>query len=371
MRIVFYDVTVTNSIGGVQTAIWELAHELATRDVEIHVYGGHGTIRPPKLHHSVQVFTFPFIYRDKVPDLGNRFQRIIERLSMTLYARRPLAEGNYDLVVLTKPFDFFVPYFTKTGPNTLYAFLSEGTSFFRGDKYLSKHIHYWFSCSHFNGWQIMSRYKRYPKVIYNGVDTDVFRPFDPDMDLMHSLKIKREDIVLIFAGRLVGWKGVKNIIKALNHKEIRNLPVVLLIIGNGPEKERLEAQAVKSGLMDNIRFLDFVPNSELPRYYSIADIGIYPSIADEAFGISIAEAMACGKPVIASYIGGIPEVVGTEGSCGFLTAPLQHEEIAEKIIFLAKHPEIKLAMGERARQRITGNFTWKKSADRFLSEITT
>lgn len=123
--------------------------------------------------------------------------------------------------------------------------------------------------------------------------------------------------------------------------------------------------------MDNIRFLDFVPNNELPRYYSIADIGIYPSIGDEAFGISIAEAMACGKPVIASYIGGIPEVVGTEGSCGFLTVPLQHEEIAEKIIFLAKHPEIKLAMGKRARQRITGNFTWKKSADRFLSEITT
>ena len=371
MKIAFYDVTVTNSVGGVQTAVWELAHELATRDVEIHVYGGHGNIRPAKLHRSVQVLTFPFIHRDNVPDLGNRFQRIIERLSMTLYARRRLAEGNYDLVVLTKPFDFFVPYLTKTDSKTLYAFLSEGTSFFKGDRYLSRRITFWFSCSHFNGWQINSRYKKYPKVIYNGVDTDLFRPFDPDMDLMHSLKIKKEDTVLIFAGRLVGWKGVKYIIEALTHREIRNLPVVLLIIGKGPEKERLETQAVKAGLVNNIRFLDFVPNSELPRYYSIADIGIYPSIGDEAFGISIAEAMACGKPVIASYIGGIPEVVGTEGSCGFLTAPLQHGEIAEKIIFLSKHPEITRAMGEKARQRVIENFTWKKSADRFLAEITT
>ncbi len=369
MKIAFYDVTVANSVGGIQTTVWELADELAARGMEIHIYSGHGNIRPAKLSSSIKVFTFPFVHRDKVPDLGSRFQRIIERLSMTLSARKLLAKEDYDIIFLTKPFDFFVPLLSKTGPSTQYALLSGGTDFFIGDKYLARRIKFWFSCSNFNGWQIMSRYKKYPKVIFNGVDTDIFRPLPPDMELMNSFNIKKGSIVLIFAGRLVGWKGVKYIIESLKHPQVQDLPVILLIVGNGPEKEKLKSQAVNSGLNDRIRFIDFVSHAELPRYYSIADAGIYPSIGDEAFGISIAEAMACGKPVIASCIGGIPEVVGTENTCGFLITPTKSEEIAAKISFLAENMEARLAMGERARQRIIENFTWKKSADRLLREI--
>ncbi len=225
MKIAFYDVTVTNSFGGVQTVIWELANEFVLMGVDVHIYGGHGDIRPKNLHDFIQVFTFPFIHRDKVPDLGSRFQRIIERLSMTFHASHRLRGGNYDIVILTKPFDFFVPFLAGDNKKTKYAFISEGTDFFPGDRYLSRRIDYWFSCSNFNAWQIASHYKRYPKVIYNGVDTNKFHPMQKDVDLARSLGIKEKEFVFIFAGRLVGWKGVRYIIEAMEYPRVRKLLV--------------------------------------------------------------------------------------------------------------------------------------------------
>jgi glycosyltransferase involved in cell wall biosynthesis len=186
---------------------------------------------------------------------------------------------------------------------------------------------------------------------------------------MESLGINKNETVFIFAGRLVGWKGVKYIIDAIKCPVVHDLPVKLLIVGNGPEKNKLESKSEALGLTDRVIFLDFILHDDLPRYYSLADAAIYPSIGDEAFGISIAEAMACGMPVIASYIGGIPEVVGTDGSCGFLVSPAKPDELAAKIALLTKTAEMRLSMGRSARLRVTNTFTWEKSADYFLNEI--
>jgi glycosyltransferase involved in cell wall biosynthesis len=190
-----------------------------------------------------------------------------------------------------------------------------------------------------------------------------------DTPLMESLGINSDDRVFIFAGRLVGWKGVKYIVDAMKSPLVRDLPAKLLIVGDGPEKDKLVSQSSSAGLSERIIFSDFIPHDELARYYSVADAAIYPSIGDEAFGISIAEAMACGKPVIAAYIGGIPEVVGTDGRCGFLVSPTKSDEIAEKITLLTEQTEMRLRMAENARQRILNTFTWEKSADRLLTEL--
>ena len=75
------------------------------------------------------------------------------------------------------------------------------------------------------------------------------------------------------------------------------------------------------GVAEQVIFHQPVEHAMLPEFYAACDAGVFPSIGDEAFGITIAEAMACGKPVIASYIGGIPEVVGNEQSAGLLVTP--------------------------------------------------
>jgi glycosyltransferase involved in cell wall biosynthesis len=81
--------------------------------------------------------------------------------------------------------------------------------------------------------------------------------------------------------------------------------------------------------------------------------------------------MACGKAVIASCIGDIPEVVGTEKQCGCLVVQGDAIELAGHIILLAIDPRLQKTIGEHVRQRIIDNFTWKKSVDRILSALGT
>lgn len=368
MKLAFYELTAASSVGGVQTAVWELSNELASRGIEVHVISGDGPIRPGRLHPGVKVTTFPFIRRDRVPDLGSRFQKIVERLSLTIRARKALRDGSFDVVFLTKPFDFFAPLLAGKG-RSRYALISQGTDFFPMDRRLARRIDHWLSCSHFNAWQVMSHYKLPVKVIYNGVDTSAFRPMPPDEALRKAIGIKEGETVFIFAGRLVGWKGMEYAVRAMSEPAVRGLNARLVIVGDGPERARLKELAERTGAAARVSFVDFVGHKDLPRYYSVAHAAVFPSVGDEAFGISIAEAMACGKPVIGSYIGGIPEVIGNDGSSGFLVAARDSVEIAGRMALLASDPALAESMGQAARQRVEENYTWKRSADRLLKAI--
>jgi glycosyltransferase involved in cell wall biosynthesis len=195
MRLAFYDVTVSISIGGIQTAVWELAPETAVRGHRVHVYGGRGTVRPADLQPSIEVFTFPYLSRNRVPDLGSRFQRIVGRLSMTPFTRGPLRAGAYELIFLTKPFDFFVPFLLGETSKTHYAFMGGGTDCFAGDRLLASRIDIWLACSHFNAEQVQTRYKRYPKVVYNKMDVDRFKPMPQDLALKQRLGVHDGEVV--------------------------------------------------------------------------------------------------------------------------------------------------------------------------------
>ena len=123
------------------------------------------------------------------------------------------------------------------------------------------------------------------------------------------------------------------------------------------------------GVADRIVFHPAVPHQSLPGIYATADIGIFPSAADEAFGITIAEAMSCGKPVIASHIGGIPEVVGNEGNCGILVPPGSAVALARAIRKLVDSPQTRRQLGDASRIRIELLFTWEKAAQRLLGAL--
>ena len=369
-KIAFIEVTSTVSYGGVQTAVWQLAIALHDMGHEITVIGGEGQIRADLGGRNITVHTFPFRSREKVIDLGTRFRKLAERLSFARNARKHVAEAGYDWVILAKPFDFFWPWILPSNRKPKFAFLSEGTDFFLGDRFLGKKIDAWLACSHFNGWQIKSRYKRYPAVIFNGVDTTRFVPMAPDQDLRSSLGVAPDETLFAFAGRLVGWKGLSVAIDALSQPMLDKMPVKLLIIGNGPQRRELEQMVRQKNLSQRVIFHGPVPHHELPRYYSAADVGVFPSTADEAFGITIAEAMGCGRPVIGSYIGGIPEVVGNEGNCGLLFSPGNAVELAQSMHVLASSPELREAMGKAARDRVASLYTWELSAKRMLMEMT-
>jgi glycosyltransferase involved in cell wall biosynthesis len=369
MRIGFVDVTATVSYGGVQTAVWQLARALAARGHEVAVYGGDGTLRPLGENARVAVRTFPFVARERVLDLGTRFTRIVERWSFARHARREVARADHDWLIVTKPFDFIWPRLLPRASRTRVCFMSGGTDFFAGDRRLAPRIDAMTACSHFNAWQIAARYKRHPAVIYNGVDTARFNPAARSDAVRRSLSPDPDAVLLAFAGRLVGWKGLGVAIDAIAHPALAALPLRLALVGDGPERTKLDERVRRRDAQARVVFHPPVAHDEVPAIYASADIALFPSIGDEAFGIAIAEAMSCGCAVIASHVGGIPEVVGNEGHAGRLVAPGRVDDWVAAIATLVRDASARQALGAAARARIESNFTWDHAAARLLREL--
>lgn len=366
-KIAFIDVTTTTSYGGIQTAVWSLAQVITSKGHDVTVVGG-SSEEHREYPDGVRRLTFPYIARNRFPNFGNRFRKLAERLSFAYYARPSIQQEQFDWIILTKPFDFFWPRIIGKSSHTRFAFMSGGTDFVALDRYFAPNIHAWLACSHFNAWQIQARYRRFPTVMFNGVDTDVFKPANGSVIREH-LGLKKEDIVFAYAGRMVGWKGLTYAIEALAHPTLAGIAAKLLLIGNGPDVAALQTRARQLGVVERIVFHPAVPHRSLPDFYAASDIGIFPSIGDEAFGITIAEAMSCGKGVIASHIGGIPEVVGNEESCGIVVPPADVAALAQAMAKLAIYPEVRERMGQASRTRVELLFTWTAATDRLLGEL--
>jgi glycosyltransferase involved in cell wall biosynthesis len=367
MDIAFIDVTSTLNYGGIQTAIWQLAIALTDLGHRVTIYGGDGPIRADVGGRDIAVRTFPFTPRQRFPNFGTRFRKFAERWSFARHAKKSVVAARHDWVILTKPFDFFWPRLMPAGNRTRFAFMSGGTDFFFGDRRLTRGIAAWVACSHFNAWQNYAHYKHAPAVIYNGVDTERFRPTGGAGQLRAELGFISGDVVFGFAGRLVGWKGMNIAIRALAEPVLTGLPVKLLIVGEGAARPELQALAASLGVERRVNFFGAVAHDRLPALYGACDAGVFPSLGDEAFGITIAEAMACGLPVVASHNGGIPEVVGNEGSCGHLVGIGDVGECAAAMARLAASQQARTAMGQAARARIERLFTWRLSAERLLA----
>jgi len=156
---------------------------------------------------------------------------------------------------------------------------------------------------------------------------------------------------LLYVGKLHKYKGIKHLLAALKIVK-REIPEVeLTIVGDGRERERLEALSRNLGLESNVSFVGWLPKRELLEAYMKSNAVVMPSINSrrEAFGIVILEAMALGKPVIASKIPG-PESVIEHGKDGLLVRPQSHTELAEAIIHLLRNEKLALAMGQNGKQ---------------------
>jgi len=369
MKIAFIDVTTTVSFGGVQTAVWQLAIALTDLGHQVSIYGGEGAARADLEGRTVDVCTYPYTPRQRFPNFGTRFRKLAERLSFARRAKADVIAARHDWVILTKPFDFFWPRLMPAKHPTRFAFMSGGTDFMRGDRWLSGRIAAMVACSHFNAQQNYSRYKRLVRVIFNGVDTGRFLPGQRDEQRRLALGFQPGDVVFVFAGRLIGLKGLHLAVQALATPSLSNVQAKLLIVGNGDALPRLQRMAADLGVGERIVFHPAVPHAELPTLYACADVGLFPGLGEEAFGISVAEAMACGLPVVASYNGGMPEVIGNEGSCGRLFALGDVDACAGEMALMCLSPEMRATMGAAARLRIETRFTWRQSAERLLAAI--
>jgi D-inositol-3-phosphate glycosyltransferase len=363
LKIAMYNLTTTCRFGGVETFVWSVSRELARFGREVHIIGGKGSIL--KDIPGVRISLFPFWPRERIPNLGTRFRKLGERWSLGARAYPRLVRENYDILHIHKPFDLPWAWAVKKKTGCRVILGSHGTDFFPGDRIFIHSVDRVVSCSRFNRGQIRNRYGVWPEVIYNGVDPNIFRPLPPDRSLKERLKIPEGSRVIIFTGRVVGLKGVHVLLRAMAQLD-KKFPWRLIIIGEGEARNSLKLLSREWGIREKIVFAGFIPNHELARYYSLADLAVYPSIADETFGVAVCEAMACARAVISTRVGGIPELIA-DGESGILVKPRDWEELGEQISLILSDADRRLSLGERALERVKRYFTWEKVAERLDS----
>jgi len=162
---------------------------------------------------------------------------------------------------------------------------------------------------------------------------------------------------LLCVGRLIPVKGHLVLLRALAQARTRVPGLVLDIAGSGPLEPALRAYARELGLGDAVRFLGFV--SPVQTAIENASVVVVPSLG-EGFGMVALEAMERGRPVIASAVGGLPEIVA-DGETGLVVSPGDAEELAEAMVALAGDLPRAAAMGEAGRRRALESFTQERS----------
>jgi glycosyltransferase involved in cell wall biosynthesis len=353
-----YNVTTTIKNGGIETFYWEISKVLQQKGFDVEIISGKGDFIKYK---DIKLKTFKFTSRDKILDLGNRFKKFGERVSFFKNSYKYLVSRQYDIFLIHKPLDFFTAFFMKRkNPKLRTIFVSGGEDFYGFDKYFSKYIDFMFAVSQDNIKKIENRYNREVHLIPNGVNTEKF----------NFNKISREDFrnkynikdktVLISVGRIVGLKGYQLIIESLPNLENCHY----ICIGNGEYLTNLRNLAKELKVENRVSFLGDINNNDLPDYLSMADIFVQPSIGNEAFGITLLEAMSCNLPIIASYNGGMKEVI-EDGAQGYFFEIGNTKELEEKIQLLIQN----LDKFKFSREYVIKNFTWESSVNKLLKVI--
>ena len=166
---------------------------------------------------------------------------------------------------------------------------------------------------------------------------------------------------VLFVGRLVERKGVTHLIEAVRRLPA-DLEARLVVIGDGPERQSLEAQTRAAGLEGRVEIRGRVSDAALREAYGAADVLVLPSILDargdtEGLGVVLLEAMSYGVPVVASDIGGITDIVENEKS-GLLTPPAEPELLARALERLARDPALAARLVTAGEQRVRAAFGW-------------
>ncbi|MFH1055289.1 MAG: glycosyltransferase family 4 protein [Candidatus Altiarchaeota archaeon] len=192
------------------------------------------------------------------------------------------------------------------------------------------------------------------KTIYNGIDTTVFRSY--------ASKVMGEypgERIILSVSVLHRQKGVQYLIEALAKLVDRIPNAHLIVVGDGPYRKSLEQRTIRLKLGKNVTFMGKVQHEGLADYYNACEAFIIPTIRVEGLPLIELEAMACGKPVIASEIGGIPSVI-TDGVNGLLVKPKDIDTLANRLIEVLENEKLARRLGSSARKTIEEGFSREK-----------
>lgn len=209
------------------------------------------------------------------------------------------------------------------------------------------------------------------EVVLHGVNTRMFHPDLVGRDLKKELGLEGKRVIL-HPARLLPWKGVHTTVEAFG-KIASKYPDVQLVVTDTHDildwaselkgyRERVFAMVDELGLQDRVVMRSFDFFEELPQAYGMADMVVYPTSGEEPFGLVPLEAMACGKPAIATRSGGLIESI-IDGETGFLIPKEDADLLADRLSALLDRPDLAQEMGEAGRRHVEASFTRRRMAE--------
>jgi len=203
-------------------------------------------------------------------------------------------------------------------------------------------------------------------MIYNGVDLSrVAERSERGSAFRRRFSIPKEHGIVLQVSWIVPEKGILDLLTAARQVAAQNPNVHFVVVGDGPFRGEYTRKAFELGLRGHVTWTGLVEDPFTAGVFDAAEIVCQVSRWEEVFGWTIAEAMAHRKPVIATRVGGIPELVADEDS-GFLIERGDVEKLAEQILTLLEDPARRQSMGIAGRRRVDANFDLQKNVAQLL-----
>lgn len=207
--------------------------------------------------------------------------------------------------------------------------------------------------------------------VYNGIDLTAFSTMNSIIS-RKDIGLDDHDFVMIYSGRITPEKGIKELLEAMNR--LTDYPKIKLIVigssffGNVTEDDDFskDLKNISAHIKDQIYFTGFIPYQKVPSYLKLANLAIVPSMWEEAFGLTVLEAMAIGLPLITTRSGGIPEI------CEHVACIIDRnnivEDLTENIISLYNTPKKRARMSELSFKKAQ-QFSKEKYAEKFFMAL--
>ncbi|MBI4299800.1 MAG: glycosyltransferase family 4 protein [Chloroflexi bacterium] len=342
--------------GGVNIHVSRLAENFSTMGHDVRILAP--SSQSPEILNSPTKFIS--IGRPVPVPIYGSIARIALSPRVSWKVKRILAREEFDIVHLHEPLVPLLPvtflrYSKAINVGTFHSFHERNRAYRYGRRFLRR----WFR--RLDGRIAVSQpaesfiSKFFPadyKIIPNGIDVDQFSVDVPPLSHYKDSKLN-----ILFLTRLEKRKGLTYLLQAFAQVKEQFADCRLIVGGAGRLRESSERFVSQEGLKDVV-FVGYVPESLKAQYYATADIYCAPATGEESFGIVLLEAMAAGKPIVASAIDGYSSVI-SDGVDGLLVAPQDVEALASTLLHLLRDAALRARLGAQGRRKAP-DYSWQR-----------